>query len=65
MSQRVVLGGYSQQPIAVVREHGPRVEIIGLRPWVVPYTLEHIAGYWLGDFASHASPARSVLESFQ
>jgi hypothetical protein len=65
MSQRVVLGAHTRRPIAVVREHGSRVECIALAPWLVPQTLEHLAGYWLGDFAPHASPESAVTDSLR
>lgn len=64
MSQRPVLNRWvPRRALAVVREHGDRVECIALVPWLVPQLLEHIAGYWTGDFAPHATPASAVLDS--
>jgi hypothetical protein len=64
VSQRAVLGPHTRSVIAVVREHGTRVEILALAPWVVPQALDHIAYYWLGEFAPHSTPQTSVLGMF-
>lgn len=64
MSQRAVLGLHTRRPIAVVREHGSRVELIALERWVAELALEHTQEYWLGNFAPHSTPESSMLESF-
>lgn len=66
MSQRVSLGLSSRAPVAVVREHGSRVECIALASWVVPRLLEDVGSLWVDyDHWSHQSPERTVLYSLR
>lgn len=61
MSQRAVIGPHSHLPIAVVREHGSRVECVSIAPWFNHSILDHLSGFWAGDWGEHASPEQSAL----
>jgi hypothetical protein len=65
MTTHVKRGHFTRNIVGLAVTSGDRVECIAIAPWLYRVTLEHIMGYWEGDFARHATPARAVLESFR